>query len=136
MQQLLENQLDLKNHSKFIFCCAPLLFVFFPAGLLLTEGEILSSASYVWRRGKPSTWFPRQKLAEERIVKGTARNETERTPTKTNITERTNTKPNRMDSNGTQQNRTKERIKTKRNQCTQTQRIETKQNRKERNCNQ
>ena len=29
--------------------------------------SILSSASYVWRRGKPSTWLPRQKLAEERI---------------------------------------------------------------------
>ena len=32
----------------------------------MTE-SILSSASYVWRRGKPSTWLPRQKLAEERI---------------------------------------------------------------------
>merc|ERR1712167_221868 len=66
---LLENQLKSKNHSKFIFCCAPLLFVFFPAGLLLTEGEILSSASYVWRRGKPSTWLPGQKLAFGEDVK-------------------------------------------------------------------
>ena len=34
----------------------------------LTE-SILSSASYVWRRGKPSTWLPRQKLAFGEDVK-------------------------------------------------------------------
>ena len=31
------------------------------------QSSILSSASYVERRSQPSTWWPRQKLAEERI---------------------------------------------------------------------
>ena len=35
---------------------------------ITSRGGILSSASYVGRRGKPSTWLPRQKLAEERIL--------------------------------------------------------------------
>ena len=36
---------------------------FLPAGCI-TYRVTLSSASYVWGRGKPSTWLPRQKLAE------------------------------------------------------------------------
>ena len=45
--------------------CHAFLSGLFPGGVLLTE-RILSSASYVGRRGKPSTWLPRQKLAEAR----------------------------------------------------------------------
>ena len=37
------------------------------------QSSILSSASYVERRGKPPTWLPRQKLAEERIPRVTTK---------------------------------------------------------------
>ena len=36
-------------------------------GVVLIE-RILYSTSYVGRRGKPSTWLPRPKLAEQRIL--------------------------------------------------------------------
>ena len=67
----IENELgnfpgESKIYLKVTVNCRPSITVFFVPGVLLTEGRILSSASYVGRRGKPSTWLPRQKLAEER----------------------------------------------------------------------
>ena len=61
-----EIQSEAKNRPKILLNSGSLLEPFGPGGVLLTEGRILSSASYVGRRGKPSTWLPRQKLAEER----------------------------------------------------------------------
>ena len=52
-------------YAKTLLNCAALFQRFSLGGVLLTSG-ILSSASYVEGRGKPSTWLPRQKLAEER----------------------------------------------------------------------
>ena len=59
---------ETKMWPNFPLNVAALLFGFVPGGVLLDRvNPLLCKLYYVGRRGKPSTWLPRQKLAEERI---------------------------------------------------------------------